>query len=244
MKDERNTLVTGGSGLLGRELLRLLPSARFPPHGAFDIEDYGMMNSYLEGKTVKLLIHAAALTSPPRIDQDPEAAMDVNIVGTANVVRLCERRGIKLVYICTDYVFRGDRGNYSEEDPVSPVNKYAWSKLGGECAVRLYDNSLIIRTSFGANEFPYEKAFVDQWTSRLPVKDFAERLIALLETDARGVVHIGGPRRTVREYAMAVSPQKAIGELSLHDVSFVAPRDTSLNTSKYESLVKDPGRGS
>jgi len=242
MMSGKKTLVTGGSGLLGRELMRLLPEAHFPVHGAFDVADYGMMDSYLGDKTITLLIHAAALTSPPKIDQDPEAALRVNIVGTANVVRLCQRHGIKLVYVCTDYVFRGDRGNYSEEDPVLPVNKYAWSKLGGECAVRLYENSLIVRTSFGANEFPYEKAFVDQWTSRLPVKDFAERLIALLETNATGVVHIGGPRRSVYEYARAVSPEKAIGELSLRDVSFVAPRDTSLDTSKYEGLVATPGR--
>jgi dTDP-4-dehydrorhamnose reductase len=242
MMTGKETLVTGGSGLLGRELMRWLPEALFPVHGAFDVADYGMMDAYLGDKTITLLIHAAALTSPPRIDQDPEAALRVNIMGTANVVRLCQRHGIRLVYISTDYVFRGDRGNYGEEDPVLPVNKYAWSKLGGECAVRLYENSLIIRTSFGANEFPYEKAFVDQWTSRLPVKAFAEKLMALLETNAKGVVHIGGPRRTVYEYARAVSPEKEIGELSLRDVSFVAPGDTSLDTSKYESLVATLGR--
>lgn len=243
MMNGRETLVTGGSGLLGRELGRLLPEALFPVHGAFDVADYGMMEAYLGDKAITLLIHAAALTSPPRIDQDPEAALKANIIGTANVTRLCQRHGIRLVYICTDYVFRGDKGNYSEGDPVLPVNKYAWSKLGGECAVRLYENSLIIRTSFGANEFPYEKAFVDQWTSRLPVKDFAERLIALLETDATGVFHIGGPRRTVYEYARAVSPRKEIGEISLQEVPFVAPRDTSLDTSKYEGLVHAPGGG-
>jgi dTDP-4-dehydrorhamnose reductase len=165
-------------------------------------------------------------------------------VGTANVVRLCRKLNIKLIYICTDYVFSGDQGNYKEEDPVLPVNKYAWSKLGGECAVRLYDNSLIIRTSFGANEFPYEKAFVDQWTSRLTVREFAQKLIQLIDSDATGVVHVGGPRRTVFEYAKAISPEKAIGPLSLKDVSFVAPKDTSLNTSKFESIVNTLKRGS
>ncbi len=58
-------------------------------------------------------------------------------------------------------MLKGDQGNYKETDPVYPVNKYAWSKLGGECAVRMYDKSLIIRTTFGPNVFPYQKAFVD-----------------------------------------------------------------------------------
>ena len=117
-----------------------------------------------------MVVHAAAFTSPPKVDKDPARALDVNIIGTANLVRLCMARGLRLIYISTDYVFRGDRGNYREDDSLYPVNKYAWSKLGGECAVRMYDNSLIVRTSFGPNVFPYEKAFADQWTSRESVE--------------------------------------------------------------------------
>lgn len=233
----RGILVTGGSGLLGRELRTLLPGAMFPPHEEFDVADIGMMDSWLRGREVSLLIHCAAFTSPPRIDRNPEAAIDVNVVGTANVVKLCMHAGLKLVYICTDYVFDGERGRYAENDPVLPVNKYAWSKLGGECAVRLYDNSLIIRTSFGPEVFPYEKAFVDQWTSRITVGEFAKKLVALLDTGALGVFHIGGPRRTVYEYARAVSPDKATGEMSVADVSFSVPRDTSLDTTKFESTM-------
>jgi len=78
---------------------------------------------------------APRFTSPPKVDQDPAKALDANIVGTANVVKLAQRYRLKVLYISTDYVFRGDRGNYSEADAVDPVNKYAWSKLGGECAV-------------------------------------------------------------------------------------------------------------
>jgi dTDP-4-dehydrorhamnose reductase len=161
----------------------------------------------------------------------------VNIAGTANVVRLCSERSIRLVYISTDYVFDGDRGSYKEDDPVHPVNKYAWSKLGGECAVRMLDDALIIRTSFGPNEFPYPKAFVDQWTSRLSVSAVADKIVALLATDARGVVHVGGPRLTVYEYAKGLDPRREIGELSIRTVSFRVPRDTSLDSSRYNHLT-------
>lgn len=238
MIDQSKTLITGGSGLLGTELRRLLPSALCPSHQEFDITDFAQMSAYADNADLGLIIHAAAFTSPPKVDANPELAIEVNIVGTANVVKLCRAHGARVVYVSTDYVFDGTEGNYNESDPVNPVNRYAWSKLGGECVVRLYDNSLIIRTSFGESEFPYAKAFVDQWTSRIPVEEFAARLVRLVEADAVGIVHVGAPRRTVLEYARAISPDKEIGELSLNDVSFVAPRDTSLDTSKYSTIVK------
>jgi dTDP-4-dehydrorhamnose reductase len=137
------------------------------------------------------------------------------------------------VYISSDYVFRGDRGRYREEDDVYPVNKYAWSKLGGECAVRLYDNALIIRTSFGPDEFPYPKAFADQWTSRQSVSIAARDILRAVESHLTGVLHIGGPRRTVLEYAQALSPEREVGSLSVKDATFAVPADTSLDTSRF-----------
>ena len=227
-------LFTGGSGLLGRHMKPLIPAALFPGHAEFDITDPAKIAAYLDGKTISTILHAAAFTSPPKVNENPKLALNVNIVGTANVVRACIERNIKLLYISTDYVFKGDTGMYKEDDPVLPANKYAWSKLGGECAVRMHDNSLIIRTSFGDTVFPYEKAFMDQWTSRLRVDLLARKLVKLLESNLRGTVHVGGPRQTVLDYARSVSPDKPIGSISLHDVTFVAPRDTSLNTSRYD----------
>jgi len=103
------------------------------------------MDAYAQRGDYSMIIHAAAFTSPPKIDQDPLKAVEVNIIGTANVVRLCIKHNLKLVYISTDYVFRGDKGNYRENDEVFPVNRYAWSKLGGECAVRMYDSALKVK---------------------------------------------------------------------------------------------------
>ena len=206
MIDPRILLGTGGSGLLGQALQRLLPGAFFPSSAAFDVTRPDQMEAVLDGRGFRVLLHGAAFTSPPRVDADPGRAVDTNVIGTANVVKLCMRRGLKLVYISTDYVFRGDAGRYKESDAVSPVNKYAWSKLGGECAVRLYDNSLIVRTTFGPDAFPYPKAFSDQWTSRESVSQIAKKIVGLLDLDVRGVLHVGGARRTVLEYARSLSP--------------------------------------
>ncbi len=229
-------LFTGGTGLLGMHVKRLMPESIFPGHDEFDICDFDRMSRFLEGKDISLICHAAAFTSPPKINANPRLALDANIVGTCNVARLCMERNIKLIYLSTDYVFKGDRGMYKEDDAVLPANKYAWSKLGGECAARMLDNSLIVRTSFGEMSFPYEKAFVDQWTSRLRVDELARRLVKLIGSDLTGTIHIGGKKQTVFEYAREVSPEKPIGELSLNEVSFVAPKDTSLDSSRYDSL--------
>ena len=110
-------------------------------------------------------------------------------------------------------------------------------KLGGECAARMYDKSLIVRTSFGPNAFPYEKAFVDQWTSRESVSVIAKKISKLTEKDITGVVHVGGKRKTVFEFAKSLDATKDIGELSINDVAFDVPVDTSLNCDKYNELT-------
>jgi dTDP-4-dehydrorhamnose reductase len=235
---ESTIVVTGGSGLLGSAFRRLLPGALYPSSAELDVRDAGSIRRWVEGRKVATIVHAAAFTSPPRIDQDPQRAIETNIVGTANLASLCLTRGWRLVYVSTDYVFRGDRGEYREDDPVYPVNRYAWSKLGGECAVRMIPNHLIIRTSFGPDVFPYPKAFVDQWTSRQGVSETARQVLAVIRSGATGTVHVGGPRRTVMEYARSLDPTKPIEPLSLRDVAFVAPVDTSLDTSRYRALVE------
>jgi len=236
MMEEQN-LFTGGSGLLGGELRQLMPNAYYPNSSEFNITHYQLMQDFLKEKTIKQIIHAAAFTSPPLIDKAPEKAINVNIIGTANIVKLCMENHIRLVYISTDYVFKGDQGNYKEDASVNPVNKYAWSKLGGECAIKMYDNALIIRTSFGPNEFPFPKAFIDQWTSRESVNQIAKKIVALLDKEVTGIVHVGGQRRTVFEYAKSLNESKNIAELSVNEIAFTVPKDTSLDCRYYKEII-------
>jgi len=241
MTTGKGLLVTGGTGLLGRNLRKVLPHAMFPSHAEFDVTIVDSIDKFMSRNVVTLMLHAAAYTSPPKVDKNPSSAIEVNVIGTANLVKACISRNIKFIYISTDYVFRGDQSLYKEDEAVYPTNKYAWSKLGGECAVRLYDNSLIVRTSFGDAVFPYEKAFVDQWTSRLRVDVLCDSIVELISYDVCGTVHLGGQRQTVFDYARAVSTDKAIGRLSRSEVSFFVPEDTSLDTSRFNSLRSSLG---
>jgi dTDP-4-dehydrorhamnose reductase len=235
--EQNKILFTGGSGLLGGEFKNILPDANYPSSSEFNVADYKMMEEWIRGKDISMIIHAAAFTSPPRIDKDPLKALETNIIGTANVVKLCMLNEIRLVYISTDYVFNGEKGNYKEDDTVFPVNKYAWSKLGGECAARMYDNSLIIRTTFGPNVFPYEKAFVDQWTSRESVRIIAGLIAGLIAKDVKGVLHVGGERKTVFEFARGMDETRDIKPLSITEVNFKVPVDTSLNCDRYKKIM-------
>jgi len=238
MAEKSKIIFTGGSGLLGSEFRKIRPDIDYPWWEDFNVTKLDQMRQYVRSNGCDVLVHAAAFTSPPLIDKDPLQAIEVNIIGTSNVVKLCMEFNLRLIYICTDYVFKGDKGNYKEDDPVYPVNKYAWSKLGGECAVRMYDRSLVIRTTFGPNVFPYQKAFVDQWTSRQGVSVIAGKISRLIDMDITGTIHVGGERRTVFEFAKSLDATEEIGELSIKDVTFAVPVDTSLNCGKYNELTR------
>lgn len=234
---KKTIIVTGGSGLLGSKLRELLTDADFPTSSEFDITDYNNMLKFMEKRRYSILLHCAAFTPPPKVEKDPIKGIEVNIVGTCNIVKLCQQYNMKLVYISTDYVFDGKKGNYVETDPVLPVNKYAWSKLGGECAVNMYDNHLILRLSFGPDEFPYSKAFYDQYTSRLPVSQIAKQIVTALTLPYKGTLHLGTTRRSVYEYAKSISPEKEIDTISIKDISLKLPEDTSLDTSLFMKFI-------
>lgn len=234
--NQKSVLCTGGSGRLGTELKKLLPKARFPNSTLFNVTNHRQMEKYIRAHRPSVIIHAAAFVSPPLIDKDPQKAIEVNIIATAAIAKLCWDYNIKLVYISTDYVFKGDKGNYKESDSMFPANKYAWSKLAGECAVNMLDNYLIVRTSFGEKVFPYEKAFVDHYTSRESVDVIAKKILTALKGGVRGVIHIGHPRRSVYHYAQALGGRKTIGKMYITEVPFKVPKDTSLSTVLYRKL--------
>ena len=227
-------LLTGGSGLLGAELQKAGLVADAPDRDKLDIRDAAAVTEYLGRSKPDIIIHAAAVTDNRAIELDPADAVATNIVGTANIVSSCLASRTRLVYISTDYVYRGDRGNYAESDELSPVNLYAWTKLGGEASVCALPNHLIIRTSFGASKFAYPVAFTDKWSSKDYVDLVAPEILAAALSPLTGVLNIGGPRRTLHEYALERNPD--VGGIELGDAVHSSPRDTSLDVSKWRTF--------
>ena len=232
-------LLTGGSGLLGTELLKLDATLDAPSRATLDMSDAEAVSEYVAATNPDVILHAAAITNNRDIEAHPGDALDVNIVGTANLARACIGTRIRLVYLSTDYVYKGDRGDYVETDELLPVNLYAWTKLAGEAAVRAVPNHLIIRTSFGRAEFDYPAAFSDKWSSKEYVDLIAPDLLEAARSPLTGVVHIGGPRRTIYDYA--VERNAKVNRIERGESAHESPADTSLNQEKWQAYKLGEG---
>jgi len=226
-------MLTGGSGLLGTELLTLKSELLAPSHAELDICDASAVAEYVRAHTPDIILHAAAITNNRDIESNPVEALNVNIKGTVNLAQVCVGTQIRLVFLSTDYVYKGERGNYAESDELLPSNMYAWMKLAGEAAVRTVPNHLIIRTSFGSRTFDYPGAFADKWSSKEYVDVAAPKILSAAVGAVTGVLNIGGPRRSIYEYATERNPEveKIEGQLSMHN----SPADTSLNLDKWNA---------
>ena len=234
----RQILITGGAGKLGTALLKVIENSICGTRDNFDFTNADVVNHFLdEHKQIDIIIHCGALVSPPKVNEKVDEAIQSNIIGTAILSSICFQRGIKLVYISTDYVFSGNKGNYSENDELLPQNKYAWSKLGGEAAVQMLDNFVIIRLSFGPDVFPYKAAFIDQFTSRETASSIVKKIKKVVLSDFKGVIHVGAERKTVFEYALSTGATD-IDPISIKDMHVKMPVDTSLNTSLYKSTIE------
>src|SRR5687767_4880060 len=136
--------VTGSRGRIGSRLVKL---------GAVPL-DVEITDAEAVGREISLLrpdivIHAASMSSIAECEgKGYERAILVNFTGTNIVCQQAERVGAKVVYLSTEQVFDGVRGNYSEEDEPNPINDYGRSKLGGEAVCKLY-GAKIIRLSRG-----------------------------------------------------------------------------------------------
>jgi len=142
-------LVTGGSGLVGRQLcleaVRMGHEVYAAEHEAcvdfgipvkLDLLDLSSIESAYEKSRPEVVIHAAALTDVDLCERHPELALRINSDATAQVAFQAKRRGAFLIYVSTDYVFDGTKGMYREVDEPNPVNAYGLSKLKGEVAVK------------------------------------------------------------------------------------------------------------
>jgi dTDP-4-dehydrorhamnose reductase len=155
-------------------------------------------------------------------------------VGTANLVRVCSEYNIKLIYFSTSYVYPGKKGNYSESDSLLPWNNYAWSKLGGECAVQMYKNSLILRVCMTEKPFVHKKAFANVKLNFIFHEDLVKILIKLL--NKRGVINVGGNAKTVYNFAKKFNPSVKKIYVTKNSL-YKFPLKPFMNISKLKKII-------
>lgn len=206
-----------------------------PGHAAVDILEPDSICSALAAGAYDTLIHAAALVGVRPCEDSREDAFAINSTGTLNVARAAAQAGARLIYISTDAIFDGKRGQYREDDLPNPLNTYALTKLLGEAHARMVPAHLIIRTSFvPSSGYPYPRAFVDQWTSRLTAPEVAADVALAIQLGVEGVLHIGGERRRQIDVARQVSPDTQ--EMTRAETGLDLPEDMSLDCSRWRSI--------
>lgn len=192
----RRVLVTGAQGMLGNDLCAAAPAN--VSLVAVDIEDFDITDSRhcqeaIAAARPDAVIHCAAYTDVDGCERDPETAFGVNSEGTRNVAGAARACAARLLYLSTDYVFAGDKGQpYVESDQPTPLGIYGESKLRGEQHVRdLVANHIIVRTQwlFGSNGRNFVDSILraakagrdlrvvnDQWGAATYTKDLARGL--------------------------------------------------------------------
>ena len=231
-------VITGGSGRFGLILQKNYKSNKlfYPNKSELNILSTKSIEKYLKKTKPKILIHLAALSIPMNIhDNNISKSIDLNVIGTANIVKICSKLKVKLIYFSTNYVYEGKKGNYKETDPVLPVNNYAWSKLGGESSVQMYKNSLILRVCMTEEPFVHKTAFSDIQTNFIFHKEVANILFKIL--NYKGIINIGG--KTQSPYNFGKKYNKNIKKTLVKNQIKNFPLKPSMNISKLKKILKN-----
>jgi len=228
-------LVTGGDGRFAKLLksknkkLNLI----FCSKKQLDILNLKSIKKNFEQHKPKIIFHCAGLSRPMNIhEKDIAKSIDLNIIGTANLVKICKLYKIKLIYFSTGYVYEGKKGNYKETDAVKPFNNYGLSKLGGECAVSMYKNSLILRITMTEKPFIHNAAFTNFKSNFM----FHEDLVNILPKviNEIGIINIGGKSQSVYDFAKKYN--KSVKKTKLKKNSKF-PLNQTMDLSKLKKIL-------
>ncbi len=234
----KKIIFTGGSGRFGKIFKKKtkLKNIFYPSKSELNILNINSINKYLTKNKPKIVIHAAGLSRPMNLhDKKIPSSIEKNIIGTCNLVIVCSKLKIKLIYLSTNYVYPGIKGNYKETDALLPYNNYAWSKLGGECAVQMYNNSLVIRLSMTEKPFIHKYAFKDQITNFMFHEEVVKIFPNLLKI--KGVINLGGKSNSVYNFARKFN--KNIKPISSSKIlREKIPLNHSMNLKKLKKILK------
>jgi len=238
MISDKKIVVTGGSGRFAQTLKKIKNKYLFvyPTKIQLDITKIKSIRKYLKKNKPKSVLHLAGLSRPMiQHEHNIQKSITLNIIGTSNLVKVCSELKIKLIYFSTSYVYPGRKGNYTEQDPLLPWNNYAWSKLGGECAVQMYKNSLILRICMTEKPFIHKKAFANVKINFIFYDELAKILIKLL--NKKGIINVGGDTKTVYNFARKYNSK--IKKIILKKNSLNNfPLNPFMNLNKLKKIIK------
>lgn len=193
-----------------------------------DLADLVGVEEFLEGLECDVFLHPAAMTSLEMCEMHPELARVVNQQAAGVIARWAAKRGVKMVYFSTDYVFDGrGAGKLQEEERVSPLSEYGRTKAAGEREVLAVGEHLVMRVSwvFGPEKPSFIDgvvsavregrevvAIADKWSIPTFTKDLVGWVRALVEQGRVGVVHACQSGEPVSWHGMAEHVVRVMAE--------------------------------
>lgn len=264
-------LITGANGYIGSNLRSFLKEAGYDIYGVtskqaheekicqVDLNDYEKILDFLSSVKPDVVIHTAALSSLSECEKNPKLAMKVNVETTGKLIDAIRKidQKVKLVFLSSDYVFDGQRGNYREDDEVNPQTMYGKTKALAEADIKVrLENFLICRTANvygrGGNFFNFVlsaleqnrsvNVFDDAFFTPTYISYLLDSLKALIDLDFRGVIHVAGRQRLTR-YDFALKMAETLGKAT----TLVQPvkagplvaKDSSLNCEYSRKVLQN-----
>ena len=230
----KKILVTGGEGRFAAELKKIKTKYNFIylSKKKLDILKKSSILKSINKHKPKAILHLAGLSRPINTHEKKISdSINLNIIGTCNVVNACIEKKIKIIYFSTSYLYPGKKGNYKETDGLLPWNNYGWSKLGGESAVQMYKKSLILRVCMTEKPFIHKKAYANVKSNFIFHDQLARLLLKVI--NKKGIYNLGGKSQTIFNFAKAsnnnVKKKISKGEF---------PINQNMNLDKINKLLK------
>jgi dTDP-4-dehydrorhamnose reductase len=266
-------LITGVSGLLGNnlayyfrnkyEVLGLFNAHQVSIDGICldrcDLTDAGNLTNIIRRFSPQIIIHCAGLANVDECEDDRAKAKKINVLATKNIIEDVIDKDVYLIYISTDAVYGGNKGDYSEDESVNPQNYYSRTKYEGELEVSRKANSLVLRTNFFGWNVQKKKSlaewilselkakrkingFKDAYFSSIYTMELAKVIDKSIERHLRGVHNCGSSDSCSKyEFALKIAEcfgldKELIRPVSIEDYGFRARRgkDLTLNVGKLQ----------
>jgi dTDP-4-dehydrorhamnose reductase (EC 1.1.1.133) len=231
----RKVLITGASGQLGKEFVKVL-SSKGIDFVALERKDLDVTNFEKVYKTLKeispsVVINCSAYNQVDLAETEILKAFSTNAIGPYNLAITCREINATLIHYSTDYVFDGiKKGLYTEEDSPNPLNQYARSKLLGEELVKqVLEDYLILRVSWvygeGTQNFLHKleewakkqevlKVVVDEFSVPTSTKTIVEVTLKAIDAGLTGLYHLTNSGYASRyEWAREYFKLKGINKL-------------------------------
>ena len=222
-------VITGAGGMLGTDVVRAAQAQNHEvvalARADLDVADAAAVRARIAEELPDAVVNCAAYTNVDGAEDDLRGAMDINGHGARNVAEAAAIMGVPVVYVSTDYVFDGTKGEpYVESDRTHPLSVYGQSKLAGEHeTARSTDQHFIVRTQwlFGRSGRNFVETMLslaadhgevvvvrDQAGCPTYTGDLAEGIVRLLDTRAYGIHHMaGGGSCSWYEFALEIFRQ-------------------------------------